>query len=100
MNIEAIYDHGKLSFVTPIRLKHGKVRVIVTVPDDEVEVEVQDDAYTLPPEVLAMAKAMEEKLDRIRNATPPADEGLPPLTQKQLDRIEAFALREEVRGLR
>lgn len=98
MNIEAIYDHGKLSFVTPIRLKHGKVRVIVTVPDDEVE--VQDDAYTLPPEVLAMAKAMEEKLDRIRNATPHADEDLPPLTQKQLDRIEAFALREEVRGLR
>ncbi|HBA67479.1 MAG TPA: hypothetical protein DCZ48_15160 [Methylococcaceae bacterium] len=98
MNIEAIYDHGKLSFVTPIRLKHGKVRVIVTVPDDEVE--VQDDAYTLPPEVLAMAKAMEEKLDRIRNAPPPADEDLPPLTQKQLDRIEAFALREEVRGLR
>lgn len=98
MDIEAIYDHGKLLFVTPIRLKHGKVRVIVTVPDDEVE--VQDDAYTLPPEVLAMAKAMEEKLDRIRNAPPPADEDLPPLTQKQLDRIEAFALRDEVRGLR
>jgi hypothetical protein len=98
MNIEAIYDHGKLSFVTPIRLKHGKFRVIVTVPDDEVE--VQGDAYTLPPEVLAMAKAMEEILDRIRNAPPPADEDLPPLTQKQLDRIEAFALREEVRGLR
>lgn len=98
MNIEAIYDHGKLSFVTPIRLKHGKVRVIVMVPDDEVE--VQDDAYTLPPEVSAMAKAMEEKLDRIRNAPLPADEDLPPLTQKQLDRMEAFALRDEVRGLR
>lgn len=37
MNIEAIYDHGKLSFVTPTRLKHEKIRVIVTVPDDEVE---------------------------------------------------------------
>lgn len=98
MNIEAIYDHGKLSFVTPIRLKHGKVRVIVTVPDDEVE--EQDDAYTLPPEVLAMAKAMDEKLDRIRNAPLPADEDLPPSTQKQLDRMEAFALCDEVRGLR
>ncbi len=98
MNIEAIYDHGKLSFLTPVRLKHETLRVTITVPDDEVE--VQDDAYTLPPEVLAMAKAMEEKLDRIRNAPLPVDEDLPPLTQKQLDRMEAFALRDEVRGLR
>lgn len=47
-----------------------------------------------------MAKAMEEKLDRVRNAPLPADEDLPPLTQKQSDRMEAFALRDEVRGLR
>lgn len=98
MQVDAIYNHGKIELSQPLHLKHNNVRLVVTVPDDEIE--VQDDAYNLPPEVLAMVKDMEEKLDRVRNAPPPADKDLPPLTQKQLDRIEAFALRDEIRGLR
>jgi hypothetical protein len=53
--------------------------------------------YSLPPEAAALAKAMERRMDVIRNAPLSDDVNLPPLTKMQLDRIEAFALREQVR---
>jgi hypothetical protein len=38
---------------------------------------------------------MRQRLDAIRDAPLPPDETLPDLTQKQLDRIAAFELRED-----
>jgi hypothetical protein len=43
---------------------------------------------------------MAGRLERIRNAPLPADEQLQPLTQKQSNRIEVFAFREEFRKMR
>jgi hypothetical protein len=97
MQVKAIYEDGVINFERPLRFKHRKFEVLVNVPDAELEL---DNTYNLPPEVMAMAREMEEKLDHVRNAPLPAEEDLPPLTQKQLDRIEAFALRDEVKGLR
>lgn len=93
MQFEAIYEHGKLQFVTAIQLKHDRVRLLVTVPDEEI-IPI-DNPYNLPPEVIERARTMRENLDAIRNAPLPPDEELPEITEKQLDRIAAFELRED-----
>lgn len=55
----------------------------------------------LPPEVIARAQALRARLDAIMNAPPRPEEALlPELTPRTLERIEAFALRDEVRGMR
>lgn len=92
MQVEAIYDHGKLEFIPPLRLKHDQVRLLVTVPDDEVETQPP---YNLPSEVYERAKAMREKFDAILDAPLPPDDELPELTEKQLERMAAFELRDE-----
>lgn len=97
MQVEAIYDQGRLEFVHPLRLKHDRVRLVVTVPDEELEAAVP---FDLPAEVLARAQALRQRLEAIRNAQPPSDEELPELTQRQVERLEAFALRDEIKGLR
>jgi hypothetical protein len=93
MQIEAIYRRGQLEFMAPLKLKHDTLRIIVEVPDAEIEFPADD--HDLPPEVIARAQAMREALDAIRDAPLPPDEQLPELTQKQQERWEAFALREK-----
>ena len=92
MQVEAIYDHGRLEFIPPLQLKHATLRVMVEVPDEEVEV---PPTFNLPPEVIEMARAMRERLDTIRDAPQPQDDELPDLTEKHLNRTAAFALRED-----
>lgn len=92
MQVEAIYDHGKIEFVSPLKLKHERVRLVVTVPDDEIEIAHQQ---AVSDDVLQRARSMRERLDAIQDAPLPPDDTLPDLTQKQLDRIEAFELRED-----
>lgn len=94
MQVEAIYDHGRLEFTRPLQLRHEHLRLTVEVPDEEL-VTPAPATYNLPPEVLAHAQATRDKLDAIRNAPLPPDNELPELTEKQLERIEAFELRED-----
>ena len=51
--------------------------------------------YVLPAEAQALADQMEIELDQIRNAALPPDHALPPLTEKQHSRLDAFTLRED-----
>ncbi len=95
MQVEAIYNQGRIEFVQPLRLKHDHVRLVVTVPDEEIEPEAN--TYNLPPELLARAQAMLEKYEAIRNAPLPPDEELPEISAKQLERIAAFELRAQMR---
>lgn len=96
MHIEAIYDKGRLEFKTPLRLKRDTLTVIVEVPDEAIETAPQDDpCERLPSEVIARAKAMREALDAIRDAPPLPDDELPALSDKQRQRLDAFALRED-----
>ena len=37
MQVEAIYNQGRLEFVQPIKLKHDRLRLVVMVPDDEID---------------------------------------------------------------
>jgi len=92
MEVEAIYENGKLEFVQPLRLKHARVRLVVTVPDHEVELPAH---AGVSEEVALRARAMRERLDAIRNAPVPTDDQLPEPTQERLERIAAFELRED-----
>ena len=94
MRVEALYDHGRLEFTRPLQLKHECLRLIVEVPDEAL-VTPMPATYNLPPEVLAQAQALRDRLDAIRHAPLPPDDELPELTAKQRERIEAFALRED-----
>lgn len=103
MQVEAIYEHGKLEFVQPLRLKHGRIRLIVTLPDDAVVENAttqNPNLFNLPAEFVERARATLARMEAIKNAPMPADEALPELTDKQLEHIEAFALRDEIKGLR
>ena len=37
MQIEAVYENGKLQFSKPIQLKKKRLKVMVLVPDEEIE---------------------------------------------------------------
>lgn len=87
MNVEVILENGVLQ---PLGLSHA--RTTGQVPDDKVEAQTQ---YDLPPEVYERARTLRERLDAIRDAPLPPDDQLPELTEKQLERIAAFELRDE-----
>lgn len=93
MQIEAIYDHGRLKFAYPIEFRHQPIRLVVDIADDEI-VNLPN-PYGLALEVLDAAAQMRSRLDAARLAPSRPDADLPELTQKQLERIEAFTLRED-----
>ncbi len=99
MNIQVIWENGVFRPAMPLNLKHQVMTI--QVPDEEVianPMEAVQPAYRLPPGADVYARAMQERLDRIRNAPWPDEAELPPLTQKQRDRMEAFALRDELKA--
>ncbi len=94
MQVEALYDHGHLEFIRPLQLRHERLRVLVEVPDEEL-VTPTPITHNLPPEVLAQAQSLRDKLNTIRYTPLPPDDDLPELTAKQRERIAAFALYED-----
>lgn len=38
MQVQAIYNQGRIEFVEPLRLKRDHIRLVVTVPDDEIAI--------------------------------------------------------------
>ena len=95
MQVEAIYNQGRIEFVEPLRLKHNHIRLVVTVPDEEVEPQINP--YNLAQEIFTQAEAMLEKYEAILNAPLPPDEELPEISAKQLERMAAFELRAQMR---
>ncbi|MCF7979354.1 MAG: hypothetical protein K9L82_15350 [Chromatiaceae bacterium] len=95
MHIDAIYDQGRLEFQRPVTLKHQRLSVRVEIPDQEILDAQAPSLPTLPPEIVAQARAMRERLDAIRTAPLPPSDQLPALNAKQQQRLDAFALREE-----
>lgn len=91
MQVEAIYDQGRLEFPYPLQFKHNRVRLVVEVSDDEIVTDANP--YNLPLEVLELAAQMRSQLDAIRNAPLSPDDQLPTISVKTMERIEAFALR-------
>lgn len=84
MRIEAIYDQGRLSFLSPIKLRHERLNVIVEIPEGEIEERaavIELDEY---------ARQMINALDSIRLAPPPLFERPERLTAEQHERLTAF----------
>lgn len=95
MQVQAIYNQGRIELLQPLRLKHDNIRLVVTVPDEEIE--PQTNPYNLPPEIFTQSQAMLEKYETILNAPLPPDEELPEISAKQLERMAAFELRAQMR---
>lgn len=93
MQVEAIYNQGRIEFVQPLRLKHDHIRLVVNVPDEEVELA----PFNLPPELLQKAQAMIDKYQAILNAPLPANGLLPALGTEYEDRVQAIELRNQIR---
>ncbi len=53
--------------------------------------------YTLPPRAKAHAEAARERLDQIRDAPLPDETELPLFTQRQRQRLQALASRDQLR---
>ena len=95
MQVEAIYNQGRLEFVHPIKLKHDHLRLVVEVPDGEID--ANPNPYNLSPEVLARAQATLESYQAILKAPFPADADLPELSAEYQERLEAIDLRGQLR---
>ena len=107
MQIEALYQQGRVEFLKPIQLKRDRFKMIVELPDDEVMepppgIDAVPSGATLAPSALdrllgeypddpwlRRMKAIEAEV----LAMP--EEHLPALTPKQQAYLEAFALRED-----
>lgn len=89
MKVEAIYDHGKLSFLHPVSLREEPVRVIVEFPEDAVF--SADSAFELDEH----SRALVARLDAIRNA-PVATGDDDDISDKAAERLSAFALRGDI----
>lgn len=95
MQVEAIYNRGHIEFVQPLRLKHERFRLLVNVPDDEVEPESAP--FQLTEQASAQAQAMLDKYAAILNTPVPNDDGLPEMSAAYEERLEAIDLRAQVR---
>ena len=91
MELEAIYEGGKLVFSRPVKFRQERVQMVVVVPDEVIE--EAGPLYDLPKEVVEEADRIRARLDAIRNAPLPPDDELPPVTDKSTERMRAFALR-------
>jgi hypothetical protein len=107
MQMEVLYQQGRVEFLEPIQLKHDQFRMIVELPDEEV---VQSQAMpepvpsgdTIAPSMLDLLlnEAPDDPwLQRMKAieaavlATPEAQ--LPDLTPKQRQYLDAFTRRED-----
>ena len=102
MQVEAIYNRGKLEFLQPMRFRHDSFVVTVEVPEQEILGNDPDINQVLsrlnnqiPQEVIEEAKIARQLLDEVMNAQLPETDDLPPLSAKKLERIKAFSQRED-----
>ena len=89
MQIDAIYNQGKLELPEFIHLKHNRFPVQVMLPDEMIE-----SKQVSRPHIQALL----EDLNAILKAPLPAAADMPDLTEKQRVKITAFDLRSQYRN--
>ena len=95
MQVEAIYNRGKLQFTKPIRLAHDCFPVQVVLPDNAIETNNNNPAGGDEKSSRPHIQAMLDDLNAILDAPVSPDENFPELTRKQEERVEAFELRKK-----
>lgn len=100
MQVEAIYENGKLQLPDNLKLKRNRFSVQVVIPDGEIDVSRSTStgaSACLGEESADYAEALEARLAAIRTA-PLDEEGLAPLSDEYQERVEAFSIREAFKG--
>jgi len=88
MQVDAIYEHGKLIFNKTIRLRQQKFPVRVELPDDILEI-IDKMEQTKPTDQWI------DRLDKIKQQViQMSDNNLPELTKKDETYMRAFSLRD------
>lgn len=104
MQLEAIYNQGKLEFFEPIKFIHQQFRIRVEIPEQEIAgipeqppnpVDVFR-AYSLSPAALAIAEQIRLEMLAIREGFEANDEAVD-LTGKQNQYWDAFEFRSRLR---
>lgn len=98
MQVEAIYDQGRLEFALPIRLKYSRVRILVTLKDSDFD--FAENPFNSPPEILEAARTTSARFEAILKAPLPPADAMSEMSLKHLELITAFGLRDEIRSLR
>jgi hypothetical protein len=89
MQLNAIYDHGRLEFPSPIRFAHDRFAVRVDIPEREVVTPSSREPLG------AYAQSLADRLEAVRRHPLPDTASLPPLSDKTDERIDAWAARED-----
>ncbi len=92
MRLEAIYEKGRLEFLSPVRFVKDRIKVLVEVPEHEVLSAQPVDTDHARSEYV---RDLVLRLDRIRKAPVPQEFRDRQPTQKQQERFESFSLRED-----
>ena len=92
MRLEAIYEKGRLEFLTPVRFVRDRIKVLVEIPEHEVAPTPLPDPDQGPSEYI---RDLVLRLDRIRKAPLPQADKNSQVTPKQQERFETFSLRKD-----
>lgn len=92
MQIEAVYNYGKLEFSEPIKFTRDRFKVVVDLPDEAIVAEFSpQNAEAAPPADLTSAKM----LDQIRLITGPLKGKRPPASVEEDKNAFSEALAEK-----
>ena len=102
MHVKAVYEHGVINLGQQIRFKREKFDVVVYIPDDELDVdrhEVSKQQNALSAlDVLLEQTPNDPWLQRMKAielaALSMPDEDIPPLSEQQLEHVQAFKMQE------
>lgn len=105
MQVEAIYDDGRLELPTGVRLKHSRIRLTVIIPDHEMVAEAKGEVDQLaadtaygpehPGETPPQRCSVREAIDEILGPWQPQIPSGPSLPDDDYDRLRYKALEEK-----
>jgi hypothetical protein len=70
MQVEAIYSQGRLEFAQPMKLKHDHIRLVVNVPDEEIELDAGTGVATMNERVKSILAPYQHLLAQNKPLTP------------------------------
>ncbi|WP_291991145.1 hypothetical protein [Candidatus Accumulibacter sp. ACC007] len=109
MQVEAVYNHGRLELPKHLRLKHAVVNVVLILPDDEVLADPPGDpdqptatAARAPDrstkEASAQGRTVRAAIDEILGPWKHQIHGGPPMPDDSFDRLRYQALEDKHLG--
>ncbi len=85
MQLDAIYDQGRLEFPSPISFAHERFAVRVDIPEREVVTPASSEPLG------TYAQALADRLDAVRRRPLPDAASQPTLSDETDERIDAWA---------